>query len=113
NGHFEDDTMTTAIFGDVSDAMFDGIARGADSDTFSIHTDFAGVCGSDAKENAGKFGAASADETREAENFAGAEFEGHVRDVGGTAAEVSNGQWDTRINICADRNVVVTWRING
>src|SRR6267142_7132002 len=92
DGHFENDSVATPIFGNVSDAMFDGIAGSADLDTFSVHKKFAGVGRGDAKEDARQFGAASADESSKSENFARVKFEGNVCDVGRATDEISDGE---------------------
>src|SRR5262249_4694103 len=83
--HFEDDTVSAAVFGDVSDAMFDGITGSADLDALPIYQDFAGMSGGDTKENAGEFSSARANQAGEAKDFAGAKVEGNVCDVGWAA----------------------------
>jgi hypothetical protein len=90
-GHFENYTVTTAVFGHVSNAVSDGIARSAYFDALPINQDVAGVGWSDAKENPGQFGAACADQAGEAKDFAGANLKGDVCNVGGATGEVSDG----------------------
>src|SRR5262249_46143407 len=96
--HFKDDAVPATVFGNVGNAVFDRVAGSTYLYAFPIHQNFAGIGRSNAKENAGKFGATCADKTGNAKNFAGAKLEADVCDVGGAASEVldDEGTWRSR-----------------
>ena len=74
--HLENDAVAPAILGHVGDAVGDRFARAGDRRRgCAVEPDLAGIGGRDAEEDARQFGASRADQTGEADDFAGAHFE--------------------------------------
>ena len=88
DGHFENHAVTAAVFGHVGDAVGNGVLRRTDAEALTVQSDFAGVGGRDAEDDAGEFGPTGADESGQPDNFAGAHVEGHVADAADCATDV-------------------------
>src|SRR5580700_7120487 len=90
DGHGHHHAMLAAVFGHVADFVTDGVGRRGDSNGAALQADLAALGGSESEDGFGQLRAAGAYQSRESEDFAGADFEGHAADAGGARTEIAH-----------------------
>src|SRR5262249_11373911 len=94
HGHFEDYPVMAAVFRDVGDAEVGRVGGTSDARGFAAPDDCTCVGGGQAEENAGHFGSPGTNQSGQANDFAGADFEVNATNSGVAAAEIAQlEQW--------------------
>ena len=83
DGQVEAQAVALAVLGEITDAVVDGVLRAADLYVLAVYPDRAGVHRVRAADEAHRLGAARADQTGKAEDFALAELERYVLHIEG------------------------------
>src|ERR1700733_4853269 len=74
--------MLAAVFGNVGDFVTDGFGGRGNSNGTAFEPDLAALGGRKSEDGFGQLGAAGADQSRESEDFAGADFQRYTADAG-------------------------------